>query len=99
MAMGAKHVEYALSSSYKCAHPRAPRCPRTPLTPWPRGRESVTLLHRVVETIRRLAARGELLYARDLDQESKVRLDHLRRAGDLAPFIREQWRDTVGREL
>lgn len=43
--------------------------------------------------------RGELLYARDLDREAEVQLYHLRRAGDLAPFFREQWRDTVGREL
>ncbi len=43
--------------------------------------------------------RGELLYARDLDEEANTQLYHLRRAGDLAPFFREQWRDIVGSEL
>jgi predicted nucleotidyltransferase len=43
--------------------------------------------------------RGELLYARDLDQEAETQLYYLRRAGDLAPFFRDQWRQTVGGEL
>ncbi len=43
--------------------------------------------------------RGELLYARDEIEESELQLYYLRRAGDLAPFFREQWRDVVGSEL
>jgi uncharacterized protein len=43
--------------------------------------------------------RGELLLATDLDAEAEVQLYYLRRAGDLAPLLREQWRDTVGSEL
>ncbi|MCZ7663063.1 MAG: nucleotidyltransferase domain-containing protein [Thermoleophilia bacterium] len=43
--------------------------------------------------------RGELLHARDLDEEAETQLYYLRRAGDLAPFFREQWLDTVGSEL
>ena len=40
--------------------------------------------------------RGELLYARDLDEEAALQLYHLRRAGDLAPFFRERWNEMVG---
>jgi uncharacterized protein len=43
--------------------------------------------------------RGELLYAQDLDQEAEIQLYYLRRAGDLAPFFRERWRQLVGGEL
>ncbi len=43
--------------------------------------------------------RGELLYARDLDEESALQLYYLRRAGDLAPFFRESWLETVGSDL
>jgi uncharacterized protein len=43
--------------------------------------------------------RGELLYARDLDQEAEIQLYYLRRAGDLAPFFRERWRTLMGSEL
>lgn len=43
--------------------------------------------------------RGELLYARDLDEEAALQLYYIRRAGDLAPFFREQWRETVGSDL
>ena len=42
--------------------------------------------------------RGELLLAADLDAEAEVQLYHLRRAADLAPLLREQWRETVGSE-
>jgi predicted nucleotidyltransferase len=40
--------------------------------------------------------RGELLYAHDLDREAEIQLYFLRRAGDLAPFFREQWRAVMG---
>ena len=43
--------------------------------------------------------RGELLAATDLDAEVEAQLYYLRRAADLAPFLREQWRDAVGSEL
>jgi uncharacterized protein len=43
--------------------------------------------------------RGELLAATDLDAEAEAQLYYLRRAADLAPFLREQWRDRVGSEL
>jgi hypothetical protein len=43
--------------------------------------------------------RGELLAATDLDAEAEAQLYYLRRAADLAPFLREQWSDAVGAEL
>lgn len=43
--------------------------------------------------------RGELLAATDLDAEAEAQLYYLRRAADLAPFLREQWHDAVGAEL
>jgi len=43
--------------------------------------------------------RGELLAATDLDAEAEAQLYYLRRAADLVPFLREQWRDAVGVEL
>ena len=43
--------------------------------------------------------RGELLYTEDADAEAEAQLYYLRRAGDLAPFYRQQWRDLVGSEL
>jgi predicted nucleotidyltransferase len=43
--------------------------------------------------------RGELLAATDLDAEAEAQLYYLRRAADLAPFLREQWSDVVGAEL
>ena len=43
--------------------------------------------------------RGELLLATDLDAEAEVQLYHLGRAADLAPLLREQWRETVGSDL
>ena len=43
--------------------------------------------------------RGELLAATDLDAEAEAQLYYLRRAADLAPYLREQWRDKVGTEL
>jgi predicted nucleotidyltransferase len=43
--------------------------------------------------------RGELLYCCDSVQEAKLQLYYLRRAGDLAPFLRERWRELVGAEL
>ncbi len=43
--------------------------------------------------------RGELLAAADLDAEAEAQLYSLRRAADLAPFLREQWSDAVGAEL
>lgn len=43
--------------------------------------------------------RGELLYARDLDEESALQLYYLRRAGDVVPFFRERWLETVGSDL
>jgi predicted nucleotidyltransferase len=43
--------------------------------------------------------RGELLAATDLDAEADAQLYYLRRAADLAPFLREQWREKVGSEL
>jgi predicted nucleotidyltransferase len=45
------------------------------------------------------AVRGELLAATDLDAEAEVQLYYLRRAADLAPFLREQWEDAVGSKL
>lgn len=42
--------------------------------------------------------RGELLLATDLDAEAEVQLYYLGRAADLAPLLREQWRETVGSE-
>lgn len=44
------------------------------------------------------AVRGELLLATDLDAEAEVQLYYLRRAADLAPLLREQWREMVGSE-
>ncbi len=43
--------------------------------------------------------RGELLIAPDPDAEAEAQLYYLRRAADLAPYLREQWRQTVGSEL
>jgi len=43
--------------------------------------------------------RGELLAATDLDAEAEAQLYFLRRAADLAPYLREQWHDKVGIEL
>jgi hypothetical protein len=43
--------------------------------------------------------RGELLYARDLDQEAETQLYYLRRAGDLAPFFHDEWNRVVGGPL
>jgi len=43
--------------------------------------------------------RGELLLATDLDAEAEVQLYYLRRAADLAPLLREQWREMVGSDL
>jgi predicted nucleotidyltransferase len=43
--------------------------------------------------------RGELLASTDLDAEAEAQLYYLRRAADLAPLLREQWRETVGSEL
>ena len=45
------------------------------------------------------AVRGELLLTTDLDAEAEVQLYDLRRAADLAPLLREQWRETVGSDL
>lgn len=42
--------------------------------------------------------RGELLLATDLDAEAEAQLYYLRRAADLAPFLREQWSEMVGTE-
>jgi predicted nucleotidyltransferase len=41
--------------------------------------------------------RGELLTAPDLDAEAEVQLYYLRVAADLAPFLREQWAEVMGR--
>jgi predicted nucleotidyltransferase len=43
--------------------------------------------------------RGELLVATDLDAEAEAQLYYLRRAGDLAPFLREEWEERVGSRL
>lgn len=43
--------------------------------------------------------RGELLYTEDADVEAESQLYYLRRAGDLAPFYKQQWRDLVGSDL
>jgi predicted nucleotidyltransferase len=43
--------------------------------------------------------RGKLLFARDAAVEAETQLYYLRRAGDLAPFYRAQWRDLVGSDL
>jgi predicted nucleotidyltransferase len=43
--------------------------------------------------------RGELIHAEDLDAEAEAQLYYLRRAGDLAPFYREQWKELLGSEL
>ena len=43
--------------------------------------------------------RGAVLLAVDLDAEAEAQLYYLRRAADLAPLLREQWRETVGSEL
>ena len=40
--------------------------------------------------------RGELLLCADPDEEAESQLYYLRRAGDLAPFYREQLRDLLG---
>jgi hypothetical protein len=40
--------------------------------------------------------RGELLLAVDLDAEAVAQLYYLRRAAELAPLLREQWRETIG---
>ena len=40
--------------------------------------------------------RGELLLCADPDEEAESQLYYLRRAGDLAPFYREQFRDLLG---
>ena len=39
--------------------------------------------------------RGELLVCADPDEEAESQLYYLRRAGDLAPFYREQFRDLL----
>ena len=43
--------------------------------------------------------RGELLYCCDSVQEAELQLYYLRRAGDLAPFLKEKWLELVGTEL
>lgn len=43
--------------------------------------------------------RGQLICCADLDEEAELQLYCLRRAGDLAPFYREQWNDLVGVDL
>lgn len=43
--------------------------------------------------------RGGLLLTTDPDAEAEAQLYYLRRAADLAPFLREQWRDKVGSDL
>jgi len=43
--------------------------------------------------------RGELLYCLAPDLEAEVQLYYLRKAGDLAPFFKNQWRQLVGSEL
>ncbi len=43
--------------------------------------------------------RGELLYTEDADAESESQLYYLRRAGDLAPFYKQQWKQLVGSDL
>ncbi|MBN1631001.1 MAG: hypothetical protein JW990_14660 [Thermoleophilia bacterium] len=40
--------------------------------------------------------RGESLYTEDAYAESESRLYHLRRAGDLTPFCKQQWKELVG---
>ena len=40
--------------------------------------------------------RGELLLCADPDEEAESQLYYLRRAGDLAPFYSEQFRDLLG---
>jgi hypothetical protein len=43
--------------------------------------------------------RGELLAMTDPDAEAEAQLHYLRRAADLAPFLREAWSDRVGNAL
>jgi predicted nucleotidyltransferase len=43
--------------------------------------------------------RGELLAMTDPDAEAEAQLYYLRRAADLAPFLREAWSDRVGNAL
>ena len=43
--------------------------------------------------------RGELLYTEHADAEAKTQLYYLRRAGDLAPFYHQQWKELVGSDL
>lgn len=43
--------------------------------------------------------RGELLYTDDADAEAESQLYYLRRAGKLAPFYRQQWKELIGWEL
>jgi predicted nucleotidyltransferase len=40
--------------------------------------------------------RGELLLAVNLDAEAEAQLYYLRRAAELAPLLREQWREAIG---
>jgi hypothetical protein len=39
--------------------------------------------------------RGELLYCADKDVEAEEELHVLRRAGDLAPYARERWKQIL----
>ena len=43
--------------------------------------------------------RGELLYTEHADAEAETQLYYLRRAGDLAPFYHQQWKELVGSDL
>lgn len=62
------------------------------------GRVDLVILPEANAFLAADAVRGELLLATDLDAEAEVQLYYLRRAADLAPLLREQWREMVGSE-
>lgn len=63
------------------------------------GRVDLVLLSEAETFLAADAVRGELLWSSSGEEESEAQLYYLRRAADLAPFLREQWRERVGGEL
>jgi predicted nucleotidyltransferase len=62
------------------------------------GRVDLVILPEANAFLAADVVRGELLQATDLDAEADEQLYYLRRAADLAPLLRQQWREMVGSE-
>jgi predicted nucleotidyltransferase len=59
------------------------------------GRVDLVVLDEVDPFLALEVIRGELLYCADKDAEAEDELLVLRRAGDLAPFARERWKQIL----